>query len=174
MSRTSTTSAPPVAAARAARDARGGKYLTFVLGAEEYGIEVGKVRGIIRYTDVTPVPRTPAYMSGVINLRGQVLPVIDLRIKLGLQPAARSERTCIIIVETRDTEAIAPGDGERKVQVGLVVDRVLEVPEVPAQTIDKAPPLGRGVQAEFILGLAKAGGGLKILLDIDRVLGSEP
>jgi purine-binding chemotaxis protein CheW len=144
---------------------RGGKYLTFGLGDEGYGVPIGRVRSIIGYVPVTAVPCTPAYVRGVINLRGQVLPVIDLRVRLGLAAAGPTNETCVIVVES-------PRPGGLTLH-GLIVDKVCEVPHVPEETVADAPPLGAGVDTRFILGLAKVGGGVRILLDVDHVLAGE-
>jgi purine-binding chemotaxis protein CheW len=139
-----------------------GKYLTFALGEEEYGLEILKVREINGYMDITPVPQTPAYVKGVINLRGQVIPVIDLRSKLGMQQAEVTEETCIIVVEVHR-------DGQKN-DTGLVIDRVQEVLYITAEQIQETPEFGTAVDTDFILGLAKVGKSVKILLDIDKVL----
>ena len=141
---------------------RGGKYLTFALGREEYGLEILKVREIIGYMDVTAVPRTPAYVKGVINLRGQVISVIDLRRKFAMEDVARTEQTCIVVVEI--------AQAGRKLSIGIVVDRVSEVLNIAAETIEDAPAFGTAVDTDFILGMGKIGDAVKILLDIDRVL----
>jgi purine-binding chemotaxis protein CheW len=141
---------------------RGGKYLTFALGREEYGLEILKVREIIGYMDVTAVPRTPPYVKGVINLRGQVISVIDLRRKFAMEDAARTEQTCIVVVEI--------AQAGRKLSIGIVVDRVSEVLNIAAETIEDAPAFGTAVDTDFILGMGKIGDAVKILLDIDRVL----
>ncbi len=144
--------------------ARGGKYLTFALGREEYGLEILKVREIIGYMEITAVPRTPSCVKGVINLRGQVISVIDLRSKFSMPVAERTEETCIIVVEIRN--------GDRKLNVGIVVDRVREVKDIAAEQIEDAPSFGSDLDTSFILGMGKIGEEVKILLDIDRVLGS--
>jgi purine-binding chemotaxis protein CheW len=139
-----------------------GKYLTFAIADEEYGLEILKVREIFGYMDITPVPQTPAYVKGVINLRGQVIPVVDLRSKLGMQQAEVTEETCIIVVEvTRN--------GQRN-DTGIVVDRVQEVLYITAEQIQETPEFGAAVNTDFILGLGKVGKSVKILLDIDKVL----
>ena len=145
--------------------ARGGKYLTFALGREGYGIQILKVREIIGYMDITAVPRTPGHVKGVINLRGQVISVLDLRLKFGMQEASRTEETCIIVVET-----VAAG---RKLSIGLIVDKVSEVLSIAEENIEDAPNFGMSVESQFILGMGKIGQSVKILLDIDRVLGAE-
>ncbi|MHC4534372.1 MAG: chemotaxis protein CheW [Planctomycetota bacterium] len=141
-----------------------GKYLTFALGAEEYGLEILKVREIIGFMEITAVPQTPAYVKGVINLRGQVIPVIDLRTNFGMDTAEVTEETCIIVVETRH--------GDRKFSTGVVVDHVQEVLDIAGKDIEEAPQFGSAVNTDFILGMGKIGESVKILLDIDRVLAS--
>ena len=142
-----------------------GKYLTFSLANEEYGLEILKVSEIIGYMEITVVPRTPAYVKGVINLRGQVIPVIDLRAKFGIETTDIDEETCIIIVET--------GLGSRSFSAGIIVDHLEEVFDIAADDIEKAPQFNSGVNADFILGMGKVGDSVKILLDIDRVLAGD-
>jgi purine-binding chemotaxis protein CheW len=139
-----------------------GKYLTFALGAEEYGLEILKVREIIGYIDVTAVPQTPFHVKGVINLRGQVIPVVDLRAKFGMATTEVTEQTCIIVVEITQSG--------RKFNTGIVVDRVQEVLDISGRDIEEAPQFGASVNTDFILGMGKIGDKVKILLDIDRVL----
>jgi purine-binding chemotaxis protein CheW len=127
-----------------------GKYLTFFLGAEEYGIAILKVREIIGIVPVTPVPGTPSFMQGVINLRGKIIPVIDLRAKFGMPTQAASRETCII-----------------------VVDAVSEVRNVAAAETDAMLDLGGEISAEYFLGISKADGKVRLLLDIDRILSTE-
>ena len=140
-----------------------GKYLTFALGREEYGLEILKVREIIGHMRITAVPRTPPYVEGVINLRGRVVPVVDLRTRFGMARIDVTRQTCIIVVETL-------ADGRQS--TGLVVDRVLEVLEIAGENVEEPPSLGPAVATDFILGLGKSGGSVKILLDIDRILTS--
>ena len=144
---------------------REGKYLTFSLGQEEYGIGILKVKEIIGILPITPVPRTPGYMKGVINLRGKVIPVVDLRSKFGMEGKEYSERTCIIVVE------IAGAD--RTILMGIVVDSVSEVLNIKAGDIEDTPNFGSHLNTAFILGMAKINGSVKILLDIDRVFREE-
>lgn len=141
-----------------------GKYLTFALGSEEYGLEILKVREIIGYMDITAVPQTPSYVKGVINLRGQVIPVIDLRAKFGMEIAKVTEETCIIVVEIHQNG--------RKFNTGIVVDHVQEVLDIEGANIEEAPQFGASVNTDFILGMGKVGETVKILLDIDKVLGN--
>jgi len=143
--------------------AAGGKYLTFALGSEEFGLEILKVREIIGYMPITAVPQTPSYVKGVINLRGQVIPVVDLRSKFVMHTAETTSETCIIVVETTQ--------GSGKCNTGIVVDRVRDVLDVLEENIEDAPNFGIGVNTDCILGMGKIGDSVKILLDIDRVLG---
>ena len=142
---------------------RGGKYLTFALGAEEYGLPIMKVREIIGYVEVTPLPRTAAHVHGVMNLRGQVMSVVDLRIKLGMPPVPRTDHTCIIVVEVAGREG-------PKLSVGVIVDRVSEVLWIGTDRVEPTPSFDASVRNDFLLGIAKIGPSIKILLDIDRVL----
>jgi purine-binding chemotaxis protein CheW len=142
--------------------ARQGKYLTFALAHEEYGLEILKVREIIGYIEVTAVPQTPRYVKGVINLRGQVIPVVDLRSKFGIETAEVTDETCVIVVEI--TQA------GRKLNTGIIVDRVLEVLDIAGADIEESPQFGPVVNTDFILGIGKVGPSVKILLDIDKVL----
>ncbi|MCB2184996.1 MAG: chemotaxis protein CheW [Deltaproteobacteria bacterium] len=143
-----------------------GKYLTFALAEEEYGLEILRVREIIGMMEITPVPKTPEFVLGVINLRGKVIPVIDLRLKFGLPYKDPDERTCVIVAEVQHEGST--------VQMGIVVDRVNEVVDVKASDVEPTPSFGVSLDTTFILGMAKVGEKVKILLDVDRVLtGSE-
>jgi len=144
---------------------REGKYLTFTLAEEEYGIGILKVKEIIGMMVITTVPQTPEYMKGVINLRGKVIPVVDLRLKFGMDAIGYTERTCIIVVEIT-------GDG-KKIQIGILVDSVSEVLNIKANDIEDTPNFGSHLNTDYILGMAKTGGRVKILLDIDKVLSSD-
>jgi purine-binding chemotaxis protein CheW len=137
---------------------RAGKYLTFRLAAEDYGLEILKVREIIGMMDITAVPRVPAFVKGVINLRGKVIPVVDLREKFGMEAVEHTEETCIIVVDVGTVE------------MGIIVDKVSEVLDIPGEDIQDTPALGTDVNTDFILGIGKPGGRVKILLDIDNVL----
>ncbi len=145
--------------------AREGKYLTFALGPEEYGLEILKVREIIGYMEITAVPQTPHEVKGVINLRGQVIPVIDLRAKFGMETAEITDESCIIVVEINQ--------GNRSFSTGIVVDHVQEVLDIAGGDIEEAPQFGSTVDTDFILGMGKIGDSVKILLDIDKVLGGD-
>lgn len=140
----------------------GGKYLTFLLADECYGVQILKVREIIGLTDTTRVPGTPDFVRGVINLRGKVIPVIDLKERLGLGRTGDTEHTCIIIMDFESDD--------RTVQVGMVVDTVFEVIDIPADIIEPAPGFGISDRARYISGLARTECGVRILLDIDNVL----
>ena len=139
---------------------RAGKYLTFALGDEDYGLEILKVREIIAMMDITSVPRTPDFIKGVINLRGRVIPVFDLRLKFGMPAVEATDQTCIIVVSLDEVET------------GVIVDRVLEVLDIPEGDIEASPSFGVDVETAFILGMGKTNGKVTILLDIDRVLSS--
>ena len=139
----------------------GGKFLSFQLFGEEYAVEVLKVREIIGIIDITPVPQTPQFVKGVINLRGKVIPVIDLRLRFGLPETSYTEETCIIVVEVRG------------VLMGVVIDTVLEVLDIKSDDIDPAPSFGVKVRTDYIYGMCKTGKKAKILLEIDKVLSSE-
>jgi purine-binding chemotaxis protein CheW len=154
----STATATPVAGA----DKHAGKYLTVVLDNEAYGIAVLKVREIIRMQKITPVPQMPAFVKGVINLRGRVIPIVDLRVKFGLK-AEFADRTCIVVVQVRLST-------EQTVQMGLIVDSVEEVVNLPAAEIEPTPDFGARVDTTYLLGMAKVKGAVKTLLDIDRVV----
>ncbi len=142
-----------------------GKYLTFSLADEEYGIGILKIREIIGMLPITSVPQTPPFVKGVINLRGKVIPVVDLRLRFGMQEIEYSERTCIIVVEIEGPTGT--------VEIGIVVDAVSEVLNIKAEDIEETPTFGVKLNTEYILGMAKMEGGVKILLDIDRVLSAE-
>jgi purine-binding chemotaxis protein CheW len=143
---------------RGQKEERAGKYLTFWLGGEEYGLEILKVREIIGMMDITSVPRTPRFVRGVINLRGKIIPIIDLRVKFGMEVAERTEMTCIIVVDVGSLE------------MGIVVDKVSEVMDIGAEEIEDAPSFGVAVDTNFILGIGKTGNKVTILLDIGKVL----
>ena len=141
---------------------REGKYLTFSLAEEEYGIGILKIREIIGMMPITSVPQTPSFVKGVINLRGKVIPVLDLRLRFGMPEIEYSERTCIIVVEITGQAG--------KIQIGSVVDSVSEVLNIKGEDIENTPTFGAKLDTEYILGMAKMEGGVKILLDIDKVL----
>lgn len=138
------------------------KYLTFFLGAEEYGIATLKVREIIGIMDVTRLPGTQAHVQGVINLRGRIIPVVDLRTKLGMPYHEPTHETCVVVVQRNEMEC------------GLVVDRVAEVCALPNSEINPMLELGSGIPADYFIGVSKAAGRVRLLLDIERVLAKQP
>ena len=141
---------------------REGKYLTFSLAGEEYGIGILKVKEIIGIMTITPIPKTPDFVKGVINLRGKVIPVVDLRLKFGMTGMESTERTCIIVVEITA--------GGNKIFMGIVVDSVSEVLNIRAAEIEDTPNFGSKLDTAYILGMAKINQSVKILLDIDKVM----
>ena len=142
-----------------------GKYLTFFLEDEEYGIGILKVKEIIGMMPITSVPRTPEFVKGVINLRGKVIPVMDLRLKFSMGEIPYNDRTCIIVVEIDSQDST--------VLIGIVVDAVSEVLNITGDEIEDAPTFGSKLDIDYILGMAKMEGGVKILLDIDKVLSAK-
>jgi len=138
--------------------AKEGKYLTFFLGKEEYGVEILEVREIIGLMEITQVPQVPDYVKGVINLRGKVIPVIDIRLKFSMESIAYTTETCIIVLNVKE------------ILMGIIVDTVSEVLDVSEKDIEPAPSFGSKLQTDFILGMAKVDGKVKILLDIAKVL----
>ncbi|MBV9767164.1 MAG: purine-binding chemotaxis protein CheW [Acidobacteriaceae bacterium] len=146
-------------------DSRSGKYLVFELNGEECCIQVLKVREIMGVQDITAVPQTPNYVRGVINLRGKVIPVVDLRLKFGLPETEYTQRTCIIVVQVqKDT---------LQMMMGIVVDSVAEVLNISAADVEDTPNFGQGVATPYLLGMAKIKGRVKLLLDIDEVMTSQ-
>lgn len=146
-------------------DVRAGKYLTFQLANEEFGIRVLKVREIMGLQDITAVPQTPAHIKGVINLRGKVVPVVDLRLKFGLAAAEYTQRTCIIVTQVQGESG--------SMMMGIVVDGVSEVLNLTASEIEDTPDFGESVSGGYLLGMAKVKNRVKILLDIDKVLSTQ-
>lgn len=144
------------------RVARAGKYLTFRLESEEYGFEILKVREIIGVMDITHVPRTPEYIRGVINLRGKVIPVIDLRTKFEMETTEKTDETCVVVVDVSAQSETT--------QMGVLVDAVSEVLDIKESEIEDSPAFGTSVDSKFILGMGKVSDSVKILLDIDEVL----
>lgn len=142
-----------------------GKYLTFRLGDEEYGLDILKVREIIGIMDITRLPRTPAFVKGVINLRGKVIPVIDLRLRFGLPEKEYDERSCTIVVEAREGDVV--------VLLGVIVDSVSEVVHVTLDDLEPTPHFGIALDTAFIMAMAKSRTSVRALLDIDKVLTTE-
>jgi purine-binding chemotaxis protein CheW len=143
---------------------KSGKFLTFELDDEVYGVGILKVKEIIGIMDITPVPQSPHYMKGVLNLRGKIIPVVDLRLKFGFAERAYTERTCIIVVELSQAEG--------KMLVGIIVDAVSEVTNIAETDVEETPDFGSTFAADYIHGMAKIKGKVVILLDIGRVLGT--
>jgi purine-binding chemotaxis protein CheW len=141
--------------------AAGGKFLTFFLAGEEYGIEILSVHEIIGMMPITSVPGTPDYICGIINLRGKIIPIVDLRRKFGMESKAQTSETCIIVVHVQGVE------------VGTVVDRVSEVLNIDAGEIEPPPSFGKDVNTDYILGIGKSQSKVKILLNIDRVIATD-
>jgi len=141
-----------------------GKYLTFRLANEEYGLQIMKVQEIIGMQPVTYVPRLPPYVRGIVNLRGRIIPTIELRAKFGLERVADTEKTCIIVVE------IMARNG--KVSAGIIVDEVAEVLDIEAGEVSGAPEFGASMDAGAILGVGIVKGAVKILLDVEKALTS--
>jgi len=148
--------------ATAKADPRAGKYLVFQLGDEEFGIQVQKVREIMGVQDITQVPQTPPHVKGVINLRGKVIPVVDLRLKFQMPAKEYTHRTCIIVVQVLGPRGT--------MLMGVVVDGVAEVLQVAGADVEDTPSFGKEVEVPYIMGLAKLKGKVKILLDIDQVM----
>ena len=138
------------------------QYLTFMLGGEIFAIGILSIKEIIEYGQLTEVPRMPEFIRGVINLRGAVVPVIDLGARFGKQPALISRRTCVVIIEVQF-------EGEQQV-VGVMVDAVNEVLDIPADQVEPAPTFGANIRADFIQGMGKVEGRFVIILNVDHVL----
>jgi purine-binding chemotaxis protein CheW len=155
-------SSAPASSAPNRADPRAGKYLTFTLGKEEFAIQVLRVREIMGVQEITAVPQTPPYVKGVINLRGKVIPVVDLRMKFGMPELAYTQRTCIVVVQLEHAGM--------KVMTGVIVDGVSDVANMQGADIEDTPDFGRGVATPYLLGMAKIKGKVKILLDIDKVM----
>jgi purine-binding chemotaxis protein CheW len=143
-------------------DGRAGKYLAFHLGPEQFAIGVLDVREIMGMQNVTAVPQTPAYVKGIINLRGKVVPVIDLRVKFGMTATDHTARTCIIVVNVPD--------GQDGLLMGVIVDAVSEVANIAAEEIENPPDFGQGTTPQFLTGIAKTKAGVKMLLNTEKVL----
>jgi len=153
---------PAIATAPAGAAGLAGKYLTVVVAGEIYGIAVQKVREIILLQKITPVPHLPVYLKGVINLRGRVIPILDLRVRFGLK-AEFTGRTCTVVVQVKTPD-------DQVVSIGLIVDSVEEVVSLTAAEIAPTPEFGARVDTTYLLGMAKVNGKVETLLDIDRVV----
>jgi purine-binding chemotaxis protein CheW len=141
------------------------QYLTFRLGGEVFALDITQVREVLDYTQITRVPRLPEFMRGVINLRGAVVPVVDLRLKFGMPVTERTVNTCIIIAEVVI-------EGERTI-LGALADSVQEVVDLEPAQIEAPPRIGTAVRADFIRGMGRRGEGFLIILDVDRVFSDE-
>ncbi len=148
-------------------EANENKFLSFQLGTETYALEILNIREIIGLIDITPLPQTPEYVNGVINLRGRIIPVVALRPRFGLATVEHDEATCIIVVE------VGGKDGADSCQIGIIVDTVSEVCNIPKERIEQSPKFGCSVDTEFIMGMGKLNDQVIILLDIERVLSGE-
>lgn len=140
----------------------GGKFLSFFLGKEEYAIEILKVQEIIGLMPITPVPRMPDYIKGVLNLRGKIVPVMNLRSRFGLQEVEYTEETCIIVVQ------------ENSYLMGIIVDKVSEVADIEGNQIEEVPSLGTGQQTEYLSGIGKVKEHVKMIVDVEKVLFDVP
>jgi len=154
--------ANPIAADAAKTDPRAGKYLTFQLGKEEFAVQVLHVREIMGVQEITAVPQMPNHVKGVLNLRGKVIPVVDLRLKFGMQELEYTQRTCIIVVQIEGQTG--------RISTGIIVDGVSEVLTLQAADVEDTPDFGLGAATPYLLGLAKIKGKVKILLDINKVI----
>lgn len=141
---------------------RAGKFLTFRMAGEEYGLEILKVQEIIGAMEITRVPRTPAFVRGVINLRGRVIPVIDLRLKFGMEAKEQTEKTCIVVVQLGATDG--------RTTMGILVDEVSEVMNFVVDQLEDTPSFGASISTDFILGIGKVAAKVVMLLDVDKVL----
>jgi len=141
------------------------QYLTFMLGEEGFAIEISRVREVLDFTDLTKVPRTPDYMRGVINLRGNVVPVVDLRLQLGMTAVEKTVDTCIVIVEVEIASDM--------LHIGMLADSVQEVVDIDSNQIEPAPRLGTRLKTDFIKGMAKRDEKFNIILNIDKVLSGD-
>jgi purine-binding chemotaxis protein CheW len=143
----------------------GSRYINFSIGNESYCLEILKVRELMGMTDITPLPQTPDFIRGVINLRGQIIPIVDLRIKFGMEFKSYTKRTTIMVVEVEL-------EGERML-MGLVVDSIQEVIAIPEEKINSLPYVNSRVKAEYIRGVADTPEGMKIVLDVLKILSDE-
>ena len=141
-------------------DSRAGKYLDFFLSNEEYGVEILKVQEIIGRMPITPVPLTSKYIRGVINLRGKIHPIMDLKLKFGMNQTNINDETCIIVIKASN------------MMMGILVDKVSEVVNIASTDIEDTPSFGPDVNPEYLLGVGKTGGRVRLLLDIEKVINS--
>jgi purine-binding chemotaxis protein CheW len=174
------TAQPAASLVQQKSDPRSGKYLAFYIANEEFAIQVLRVREIMGVLDITGVPQTPGYVKGVVNLRGKVVPVVDLRLKFGLAELEYTQRTCIIVVqveaarhELESGEASGIEGARGYFEMGIIVDGVSEVLTLQSGDIENTPDFGSGMAIPYLLGMAKIKGKVKILLDINRVLSAQ-
>ncbi len=153
------------AAAHSRMEPSAGKYLIFELGSEEFGVSVLKVNEIMKMQQITTVPRTPHFLQGVINLRGRIVPVVNLRRKFSMSEQGETDRTCIVVMR------VEMEGGEQP--MGVIVDGVVEVLLLAEEDVEDTPDFGREATSTYVRGMAKSKGKVKILLDIDRVLSSQ-
>ena len=142
------------------------KFLSFHLGEEEYALEILTVREIIGLMEITPLPQTPAYVKGVINLRGKIIPVIELRTRFGMDPVAYTDQTCVIVVE------VGRASSEQHFEIGIIVDSVREVLDIAASQVDAPPRFGCSVPLEYITAIGKVRDKVVVLLNIDEIVTS--
>jgi purine-binding chemotaxis protein CheW len=142
-------------------DSQKDKYLTFHLGNEDYGLDIRYVIEIVGIQKITEVPDMPGFVKGVINLRGQVIPVMDVRTRFKMEPRDYDDRTCVIVVRINETS------------IGLVVDTVNEVADIPEKNVSPPPQVSKGSGSRFIKGMGKIGDDVKILLNVDKLLYEE-
>ncbi len=142
-------------------DTQKGKFLTFALGNEEYGVEIQYVTEIIGIQAITQIPRLPEYVKGIINLRGKIIPVMDVRLRFGKEPREYNDRTCVIVIEIRN------------VNIGLIVDAVSEVLSIGEEDIVPPPDVTKAFQNKYIKGIGKTPGGVKLLLECEKLIGEE-
>ncbi len=146
------------------------QYLTFLLGGEMFAVGILNVKEIIEYGHLTEIPMMPTFIRGVINLRGSVVPVIDLAARFGGKPTEVSRRTCIVIVEVADELGSGAGEQATRHDIGIMVDAVSEVLDIPGSEIEPPPTFGARIRADFIFGMGKVGGKFVIILNINKVL----
>lgn len=139
-----------------------GKYLTFYLAEEEYAVEILKVQEIIQMQSVTKVPKVPGFVRGIINLRGKVIPIVELRVKFGMEPVEDTDKTAIVVIKINN--------GESEITMGIIIDDVKEVKDLEAYNIEASPSFGTEIDTEFIMGICKSDINVSILLDIDKIL----
>jgi len=144
-----------------AEDTQKGKFLTFSVGKEDYGIEIKHVTEIIGIQEITEIPELPGYVKGIINLRGKIIPVMDVRLRFKKEPREYNDRTCIIVIDIRD------------ISIGLIVDNVSEVLSIVDENVVPPPDIRTGFHNRYVRGIGKVGSEVKLLLDCDKLLNDE-